>query len=297
MISTPLAAIRLLRPHQWVKSAFVFVGVIFGHAWDQPAYLSAALLAAAGFSLAASCVYVFNDLADRERDRAHPRKKDRPLASGAIGVPVAVALGVGCGVAGLALSYLAAPLVAALVGAYLLLNAGYTLGLKHVAILDVFIISAGFMLRIVAGTEGIGIEASQWLILCGMMVTLFLGFSKRRAELYALEGEATGDKGNKGTHRKVLEEYDPVLLDKMIGVCASGTIVCYSLYTLSPQTIAQHHTTALIWTVPFVLYGMFRYLQRLHAGGGEDVARDLFRDLHLLAAVGGWLALVLFLTR
>jgi 4-hydroxybenzoate polyprenyltransferase len=287
------AALRLLRPHQWIKSAFVFVGVIFGHAWDQPAYLTAALLAAAGFSLAASCVYVFNDLADRERDRAHPRKRIRPLASGAIGVPAAVALGAACGIAGLALSWLAAPAVAVLVVCYLLINLGYTLGLKHVSILDVFIISGGFMLRIVAGTEGIGIEASQWLLLCGMMVTLFLGFSKRRAELIALEGESLDG----GSHRKVLDEYDPALLDKMIGVCASGTIVCYSLYTLSPQTIAQHHTTALIWTVPFVLYGMFRYLQRLHMGSGEDVSSELARDPHLLAAVAGWLALVLFLTR
>jgi 4-hydroxybenzoate polyprenyltransferase len=285
------AALRLLRPHQWIKSAFVFVGVIFGHAWDKPNYLGAALLAAAGFSLAASCVYVFNDLADRERDRAHPKKRNRPLASGAISVPAAVTLGATCGVAGLALSWLAAPAVALLVGGYLLINVGYTLGLKHVSILDVFIISSGFMLRIVAGTEGIGIEASQWLLLCGMMVTLFLGFSKRRAELFAMAGDDTG------AHRKVLDEYDPALLDKMIGVCASGTIVCYSLYTLSPQTIAQHHTTALIWTVPFVLYGMFRYLQRLHMGSGEDVSSELARDPHLLAAVAGWLALVLFLTR
>lgn len=285
------AAVRLLRPHQWIKSAFVFVGVIFGHAWDKPGYLAAALFAAAGFSLAASCVYVFNDLADRERDRAHPRKKNRPLASGAVSVPAAVALGTACGIAGLGLAWLAAPLVAGLILTYLLLNVGYTLGLKHVSILDVFIISAGFMLRLVAGTEGIGIEASQWLILCGMMVTLFLGFSKRRAELYALAGE------DGAAHRKVLDEYDPVLLDKMIGVCASGTIVCYSLYTLAPQTVAQHGTTALIWTVPFVLYGMFRYLQRLHAGAGEDVAGELARDPHLLAAVGGWLALVLVITR
>lgn len=285
------AALRLLRPHQWIKSAFVFVGLLFGHAWNQPALVQAAVLAAAGFALAASCVYVFNDLADRERDRIHPTKRNRPLASGAVGVPAAVALGLACGAGGLALSWLAAPRVAVLVGAYLLLNAGYSLGLKHVSILDVFIISAGFMLRLVAGTEGIGIEASQWLLLCGMMVTLFLGFSKRRAELYALEGDDTG------AHRKVLDEYDAVLLDKMIGVCASGTIVCYSLYTLSPQTIAQHHTTALIWTVPFVLYGMFRYLQRLHSGGGEDVASDLARDPHLLSAVGAWLVLVLAVTR
>lgn len=284
--------IKLLRPHQWIKSAFVFVGIIFGHAWDDPTLLLQATLAAAGFSLAASSVYIFNDLADRERDRLHPKKRFRPLAAGTVSVGAALLLAIACGVGGLLLGWTASPLVAALIGGYFALNAGYSLGLKHISILDVFIISAGFMLRLVAGTEGIGITASQWLLLCGMMVTLFLGFAKRRAELYAMaEQEAEA-----GSHRKVLEEYDPILLDKMIGICASATVVCYALYTLAPQTIAQHRTTDLIWTVPFVLYGMFRYLQRLHSGGGEDAAREVFRDPHLILAIGGWLGLVLYLT-
>lgn len=284
--------ILLLRPHQWIKSAFVFVGVIFGHAWGDPTLLAKACLAAAGFSLAASCVYVFNDLADRKADQSHPKKRNRPLACGAVSVPAAVTLGTLCGLAGLLMAWAASPKVALTVVAYLALNAGYSRGLKHVALLDVFIISAGFMLRLIAGTEGIGIEASQWLLLCGMMITLFLGFSKRRAELYALEGESN----KSGFHRKVLNEYDPILLDKMIGVCASATVICYALYTLAPQTIAQHQTTALIWTVPFVLYGMFRYLQRLHSGGGEDAASELIRDPQLIGAALSWLTLVLFLT-
>jgi 4-hydroxybenzoate polyprenyltransferase len=284
--------IKLLRPHQWIKSAFVFVGVIFGHAWGDPALLLKATLAAAGFSLAASSVYVFNDLADRERDRQHPKKRLRPLAAGTVSVGAALLLAIACGLGGLLLGWAASPLVAALILGYFTLNAGYSLGLKHVSILDVFIISAGFMLRLVAGTEGIGITASQWLLLCGMMITLFLGFAKRRAELYAMADQ----EAEAGSHRKVLEEYDPILLDKMIGICASATVVCYALYTLSPQTIEMHRTTALIWTVPFVLYGMFRYLQRLHSGGGEDAAREVFRDPHLILAIGGWLGLVLYLT-
>lgn len=280
------AWLKLLRPHQWIKSGFVFVGVIFGHAWNSPNWMLAACLAAAGFSLAASAVYVFNDLADRERDREHPTKRLRPLAAGTISVPAAVVLGLACGVAGLTLAWLAAPTVAAFVAAYLVINAAYTGGLKHVAILDVFIIAAGFMLRILAGTEGIGIDASRWLLLCGLMVTLFLGFAKRRAELYALEGGA-------GSHRKVLDEYDPILLDKMITVCATGSVVTYSLYTLSPETLALHGTDRLMWTVPFVLYGMFRYLALLHRqAGGSDAAADLLRDPHLLAAVAGWLITV-----
>ena len=287
---TGLAAwLALLRPHQWIKSGFVFVGLLFGHSWTRPDVVLAACLAAIGFSLAASAVYVFNDLVDRERDREHPKKRLRPLAAGTISVSAAVGLGAGCALLGLFLAWLAAPKVAALIGIYLVLNAGYSGGLKHVAILDVFIISAGFMLRLLAGTEGIGIAASQWLLLCGLMVTLFLGFAKRRAELYALEDGA-------GSHRKVLDEYDPVLLDKMITVCAAGSIVSYSLYTLSPQTLALHGTDRLMWTVPFVLYGMFRYLFLLHRqGGGSDAASDLLRDRHLLVSVGGWLLTVLWL--
>lgn len=282
------AWLALLRPHQWIKSGFVFVGLLFGHAWSRPEAVAAACLAAAGFSLAASAVYVFNDLVDREQDREHPKKRLRPLAAGTIGVPAAVLLGAVCAGLGLTLAWLAAPKVALLIGIYLLLNLGYSGGLKHVAVLDVFIISAGFMLRLLAGTEGIGIAASQWLLLCGLMVTLFLGFAKRRAELYALEEGA-------GSHRKVLDEYDPVLLDKMITVCASGSIVTYSLYTLSAQTLALHGTDRLMWTVPFVLYGMFRYLFLLHRQiGGGDAAADLLRDRHLLAAVAGWLLTVLW---
>lgn len=281
--------LRLLRPHQWIKSGFVFVGLLFGHAWSRPELVAAACLAAAAFALAASCVYVFNDFADRSRDREHPQKRRRPLAAGTVSPAAAMLLGLLCGLAGLALAAAASPLVLALVAVYLLLNAGYSLGLKHVAVLDVFIIAAGFMLRLLAGTLGIGIAPSQWLLLCGLMLTLFLGFAKRRAELYALAGDG-------GAHRQVLEEYDPVLVDKMITVCAACTIVSYSLYTLSPQTIATHGSDKLILTVPFVLYGMFRYLHRLHVrGGGGDPAADVLRDPHLVVAFVGWLAAVLLI--
>lgn len=286
---TPMLA--LLRPHQWVKSSFVFVGLLFGHAWADPVMLVRACVAAAAFSLAASCVYVFNDFIDRERDRLHPRKRLRPLAAGTVSLGGAVALGSVCGIAALGMAWVVAPKVLWLIAAYLLLNVCYTYGLKHVAVLDVFIIAAGFMLRLLAGTLGIGIAPSQWLLLCGLMVTLFLGYAKRRAELIALEGAGE-------SHRRVLAQYDPVLLDKMMTVCAAGTIVSYSLYTLSPQTVALHGTENLIWTVPFVLYGMFRFMHRLHlGGGGGDPASDLLRDPHLLAAFAGWLATVLMILR
>lgn len=281
------AWIKLLRPHQWVKSGFVFVGLLFGHGWQNPALVVQVLLAAAAFSLAASAVYVGNDLADRESDRQHPDKCRRPLASGAIGVQAALTLGALCLALALVLAWLASPVVLGIIVAYLLLNVGYTLGLKHVVLLDVFIISAGFMLRILAGTIGVGISPSNWLLLCGLMVTLFLGFAKRRAELKALEEDA-------GSHRRVLDDYDPVLLDKLIGVCAAATIVSYSLYTVSPETVALHGTDRLVATVPFVVYGMFRYLFLLHRrAGGGDPAAQLLTDRHLLAACVGWLISIL----
>ena len=281
--------LKLLRPYQWVKSGFVFVGLLFGHAWNDPALVRDVLFAAAAFSLAASAVYVINDLADRERDREHPKKRHRPLASGAVSVTQALLLGGACIVSALALAAAVSPLALAIVVAYALLNVGYSLGWKHVVILDVFIISAGFMLRILAGTLAVGIAPSHWLLLCGMMLTLFLGFAKRRAEIGAMEGRG-------GSHRKVLDDYDRPLLDQMIGISAASVIVSYSLYTVSAETVAMHGTSHLIYTVPFVVYGIFRYLFLAHRrGGGGDPSAALLRDRHLLLACSGWLAAVILL--
>jgi len=279
--------IRLLRPHQWIKNGFVFVGLLFGHAWHDPAKVTMALAAFAAFCLLASAVYVMNDLADREQDRLHPDKRHRPLASGAIGTGAAIALGLACLVGGLALAFTVAGQAPWIFVAYLLLNAAYSAGLKHVVILDVFLIAAGFMLRLLAGTVGIGIAPSHWLLLCGLMLTLFLGFAKRRAELGALME-------NSGGHRRVLAHYSEPMLEQFLTMTAVGTVVTYSLYTVSAETVAQHGTTYLMATVPFVLYGALRYLYLLHRhGGGGDPARELFRDGHLLAALAGWLATVL----
>jgi len=283
--------IRLLRPHQWLKNGFVFVGLLFGHAWNDPVKVSGALFAFAAFCLLASGVYVMNDLIDREEDRRHPTKRRRPLASGAVGVPSALALLAACLAGGFALAMMGGSEAPWLFFAYVALNVAYSMGLKHVVVLDVFIIAAGFMLRLLAGTLGLAIAPSQWLLLCGLMLTLFLGFAKRRAELNALAGEGAG-------HRPVLEHYTPALLDQMMTVATSGTIVSYSLYTVSPETVALHGTTALITTVPFVLYGMFRYLYLLHRrGGGGDPSLQLLTDGHLLASLAGWLVLVLVLLR
>jgi HAD superfamily hydrolase (TIGR01490 family) len=287
--SRALDFVRLARPHQWLKNGFVFVGIVFGHAWMIPEMALAALLAAVAFSLVASAIYVVNDFADRERDRLHPTKRHRPLASGRIPEKAALAFAAILFAAGAAFAAAASPLVLAIVAGYAAMNLAYSFALKSVVILDVFIISAGFILRILAGTLGLGIAPSQWLLVCTLLLTLFLGFTKRRSELLALSGEFV-------THRKALLQYNPALLDKLIGVCASGAIMSYSLYTMSPQTQQMHGTGNLIYTIPFVVYGMFRYLYLLHAKhAGADTSRELVRDPHLLASVLGWIGTTFWL--
>jgi 4-hydroxybenzoate polyprenyltransferase len=281
--------LKLLRPHQWVKSGFVFVGLLFGHAWQNKLLVQNVFLAAVAFALAASAIYVFNDLADREKDREHPEKCHRPIAAGLVNITLALQLAGACLLSALMLAQAVTTSVLVIIVAYVLLNIGYSTGIKHVVLLDVFIISSGFMLRILAGTLGVGIAPSHWLLLCGLMLTLFLGFAKRRAELNALQGKA-------GRHRRVLDDYDPLLLDQLIGICAASTIVSYSLYTVSTETLVLHGTTDLIYSVPFVVYGIFRYLFLLHRrGGGGDPAAVLLRDVHLHAAFVGWLTTVIVL--
>jgi 4-hydroxybenzoate polyprenyltransferase len=284
-----LDLLRLMRPHQWVKNAFVFTGLLFGHAWHDPSLVTQVVMAFAAFCLVSSAVYVFNDIVDLEQDRLHPKKCLRPLAAGKVGLSAAAMLALLLGVLGLVLAYVASPKVLLILVGYALMNIAYTLRLKHVVILDVFIIATGFMLRILAGTLGVGIPPSQWLLLCGLMVTLFLGFTKRRAEIIALAED-------KATHRKVLEHYSPVLLDKMIGITAAGLIMSYSLYTMNADTIRIHGTANLIYTVPFVMYGVFRYIYLLHhQSRGGDTAHDLVRDPHLFIVVGAWLLATILL--
>jgi 4-hydroxybenzoate polyprenyltransferase len=232
--------------------------------WNNGPVVHQVLLAAVAFSLAASAIYVFNDMVDRERDREHPEKRRRPLASGQVSPTQALLLAGACLIVALVFAAAASLAVLAIVSAYVLLNVAYSLRLKYIVLLDVFIVATGFMLRILAGTLGVGIAPSHWMMLCGLMLTLFLGFAKRRAELNALSGHG-------GSHRKVLDDYDRTLLDELTGICAGGAIISYSLYTVSADTVAMHGTGNLIFTVPFVIYGVFRYLYLLHRrGGGGD---------------------------
>lgn len=283
--------VSLARPHQYLKNGFVLVGPLFAHQWD-PVTLSQALLVFLAFCCMASGVYVLNDVLDVDADRAHPVKCRRPLPSGTISVRAAKRFLVGLVVGAVALAILVSGWVALFVAAYFVINIFYSWYFKHVVILDVFLISSGFMLRILAGTVGLGIEPSAWLLLCGLMVTLFLGFSKRRAELLMLESNALT---NGGLTRRVLDDYSPAMLEQFIAVTAACTILAYGMYTVSPSTIATHNSDGLIYTLPFVVYGIFRYLYLLHhRSRGNDTARDLVTDRHLLATVAGWVASTLW---
>ncbi len=264
------------------------MGVLFANVWRQPEMLKQVLIVAVAFSLTASGVYIFNDLLDRDQDLAHPKKKLRPLAARTISSSAAMVLLALLWIGGLALGAFIGWRVLLILLVYVLINIAYSLGLKHVVVLDVFVIAAGFMLRILAGTVGIGIPPSQWLLLCGLMIALFLGFSKRRAELYASAEDRT--------HRRVLNNYQPVILDKMIVITATCVILTYSLYTMNPITIQTHKTDALIYTVPFVMYGIFRYMYSLHnQSGGTEPSREIFRDPHVLLSIVGWLVVTLWL--
>jgi HAD superfamily hydrolase (TIGR01490 family) len=281
--------IKLMRPHQWVKNGFVFVGLIFGHAWGVPALLFAAILAAAAFSLMSSAIYILNDFADRERDRMHPVKRQRPLAAGRVSPRSALYFAAMLAIVAALLAFAAGPLVLAIVAGYAAMNVAYSFGLKNQVILDVFIIATGFLLRILAGTAGIGIAPSKWLLVCGLFLTLFLGFTKRRSELLVVKGDFI-------THRKALLHYSPALLDKIIAVSAGATLMSYSLYAMSPETVRMHGTENLIYTIPFVAYGLFRYLYLLHARqAGTDTSRDMFRDWHLAGTVLAWLVVTVLL--
>jgi len=287
-VPRPAQLLRLMRPHQWLKNGFVFVGLLFGHGWSDPQLLARAAWLFAGFCLVSSAIYVVNDIADREADRRHRVKRERPIARGAVSVQSGFALFIALALAGLGVAAAVSPAALAIAAAYIALNLAYSGGLKHVAVLDVFIIAAGFMLRILAGTAGLGIAPSQWLLLCGLMITLFLGFSKRRAEL----GSADLDPAA----RKSLHDYSATLLDRMIMVTVAGSIICYALYTVDSKTIALHGTGKLVFSLPFVVYGLFRYLYVLYRrGGGADPAWELAHDPHLLLTTLAWLVTTWYL--
>jgi 4-hydroxybenzoate polyprenyltransferase len=280
--------LRLLRPKQWIKNGFVCAGVLFGGRWHDAQALHAVVLAVASFCLMGSSVYVLNDYLDREADRSHPTKRRRPLAAGTVTLLQGLAAGIACLLASTAAAWFADPRVLLIVLLYLAINVAYSIGLKRLAVIDVFCVGSGFMLRILAGTWGIHIPPSGWLILTGMFMTLFLGFAKRRAEW--------SETGGASNRRRVLSQYSLALLDSFLSITATGSVLSYGLYTLDPQTIALHHTEKLIYTLPFVLFGLCRYMLLLHASNkGENPSVDVFTDPQIMlsclayAGIAWWL--------
>ncbi len=285
MLSTIKNIIHLMRIRQYVKNFFVIIGVMFSRQWDNETLLSAGL-AFVAFCAISSAVYIVNDVLDAQADRQHPVKKLRPIASGSIIPSHALLLSGFLVCFSVFVASLVNQLIVVFVLTYACLNIAYSWRLKHIAILDVFVISTGFMLRILAGTTGIGITPSSWLLLCGLMLTLFLGFTKRRAELLTIENM---EQPNQALTRRVLNDYTPHAIEQFIGISAASTIISYSLYAMSPETIAKHGSTDLIYSVPFVIYGIFRFILILHKNNmGHDAAQDLYTDLHLIITAIAW---------
>lgn len=286
------AFLEALRPKQWIKNGLVFAGVIFAGELANPVALERAGLGFLGFSLLSGAVYLFNDLRDIEADRLHPRKRLRPipsnrLAPGAAWTGLFVVLALAA-----AVSWFLGPWYAATAGAYLVLNLAYSLGLKHVVLVDVMTIATGFVLRAIAGVELLrpirpDVELSPWLLVCTFFLALFMACGKRRQEI------RHQDSGQVEVRRRVLLAYTTSFLDTLVTVCAATTLVSYAIYTIWPATVEKFHTTGLLWTVPFVTYGVFRYLWLSRVGDeGEDPSGTVITDRPLLICVALWLAAV-----
>jgi 4-hydroxybenzoate polyprenyltransferase len=270
------------RPEQWTKNLVVFAGLLFGGRLLHPDDAGRALLTFAVFCGLSAAVYLFNDVTDRDADRQHPLKRSRPVASGQLSVSAALAAAGLIAASSLAAAFAIRPLLALVSAAYLLLLLAYSAALKHVVIVDALTIAAGFVLRAVAGAVAVAVPIGPWLLVCTTLLALFLALSKRRHELIVLGDGATW-------HRRILEEYSPYLLDQMIAVVTASTLIAYSTYATSPDTALRLGTPWLGLTIPFVLYGIFRYQYLVHqkSGGGSPAAL-LITDRPLLACVALW---------
>ncbi len=277
---------RSLRPTQWTKNFFVFAALLFSLKIRDISLLLRTLAAFGVFCVLSGAVYLINDVLDFAEDGVHPKKSKRPIAAGRVGRPLAVGLAAGLALASLAAAALLNRNFLIVAAVYLVLQVAYSLKLKHVVILDVFIIAAGFVLRVVAGGFVIAVPLSSWLLICTTLLALFIAMNKRRHELVLLEDNAS-------SHRPILKEYSAYLLDQMISVVTASTVIAYCLYTVSPETVQKFGTENLIYTMPFVLYGIFRYLYLVHQKGkGGSPEELLLKDRPLLVAVVLWIMAV-----
>jgi len=274
-----------LRPSQWVKNLLVFAALVFGHKAGDPTAVSQAAIAFLLFCAAASGIYLLNDIRDRESDQLHPLKLTRPIASGALPVSIAgtasfvLILG-----ACLGSRWLGNAFSLTLIG-FVVLQFAYTFALKRIVIIDVFAVALGFVLRAAGGASAIRVEMSSWLLVCSLTLALFLALAKRRHEVILLEDKAE-------EHRASLSQYSPYFLDQLIGVVTAATVMAYALYTLSPDTVVKFGTHRLVFTLPFVLYGVFRYLYLVHQKqGGANPTRMFLTDPALLVNTALWLAM------
>ncbi len=278
-----LALVQSLRPEQWLKNGFVFVPLVFARSVTSLAAWGEAALAALAFCALASATYLINDVRDREADRQHPLKRERPVASGALTVPAALALAALLVAAGGALAWQLGPRFSLVAALYMGLTLLYSAVLKELVFVDVLVVAMGFVLRVVGGAVAVVVPVSHWLLLCAFLLALYLALGKRRAELVLLGAEAGG-------HRAVLGHYTLPMVDQSISVVLGATVVAYSLYTVAPDTVAKVGSANLMATVPIVLYGLFRYLYILHRHElGGSPTRALLSDRPLLLCVAVWL--------
>lgn len=274
------AMVRALRPLQWTKNSLVFAALIFTQRFFEPGAFLVTISAALVFCAVSSGVYLVNDIRDAEHDRHHPKKRYRPIAAGELSASLAMTVAIALTIAGVAGAFLIRPAFAGIIAGYIALMVAYSYGLKRLVILDVFAIAAGFVLRAAGGAIAISEPVSPWLYVCTMLGALFIGFGKRRNELAVLEHAA-------GRHRANLEAYSLPLLDQIISIVASATVMTYSLYTFDSPNVPANH--AMMLTIPFVAYAVFRYLylvNRRQLGGSPEVL--LVTDRPLLVCIVGW---------
>ena len=290
--STAANLLISVRPGEWIKNTFVFAGLVFSRKLTDPAAVIASVTAFAIFCALSGAVYLLNDVSDRDRDGQHPRKRERPIASGALPRGTALWTAAVLAAGGLGASWMMGAAFGLVATTYVALLALYSGPLKHIVIIDVLTIAIGFVLRVAAGAVAVGVPMSHWLLVCTILLAMFLGLSKRRHELTLLADGATG-------HRRILQEYSPYLLDQMIGVVTASTLMAYVFYAISEETAVRFGTSLLGLTIPFPLYGIFRYLYLVHQReGGGSPAELLLNDRPLLACVALWgLAVVVIIYR
>lgn len=284
--------IEAMRPKQWSKNIVIFAGVLFSLQVLQPIPLARTSIAFILFCLVSGCVYILNDVCDYERDLIHPEKRKRPIASGRLSRKLASIVAPIVLFFALVAAFRLTPYFGMIALFYFVMNLGYSFYLKNIVILDVLIIALGFVLRAVAGAVVIGVQISEWLLVCTFFLALFLALCKRRHELRLIEDKAAN-------HRAVLQEYSPSLVDQMISVATASALMSYALYTISENVEKKFHTDKLIFTIPFVLFAIFRYLYLVHNQNlGGNPEKVFIQDRAMLVDVLLWICsifLILYL--